>query len=280
MKKIITHINPDLDAAAAVWVIKRFLPGWEEAEVDFIEATADGEKIPGVDSDPEVLYVDVGRGKLDHHQTNYYLSATRLCWDYVLEQREGQPLKEIEQEAGKRLVEVVTQVDNAKDLNWKEVGETRYYFYLHILIDGLRGLGESDQQVLEFGFRALDAVFLTLKNKIRAEEDLKNGIKFQTKWGEGIALESANKRVLWEGEIQGFVLVVKKDPKSGAIQIYARPDSKVNLTAAYQKIKKIDSSADWFLHASGRLLLNESSVNPNMRPTKLTLEQIIEVLKS
>ena len=280
MKRIITHINPDLDAITAVWVIKRFLPGWEEAEVDFVEATAGGEKIPGVDSDPEVLYVDVGRGKLDHHQTNYYLSATRLCWDYVLEQREGQLLKEIEQEAGKRLVEVVTQVDNAKDLNWKEVGETRYYFYLHILIDGLRGLGESDHQVLEFGFRALDAVFLTLKNKIRAEEDLKNGIKFQTKWGEGIALESANKRVLWEGEIQGFVLVVKKDPKSGAIQIYARPDSKVNLSTAYQKIKKIDLSADWFLHASGRLLLNESSVNPNMRPTKLTLEQIIEVLKS
>jgi len=27
-------------------------------------------------------------------------------------------------------------------------------------------------------------------------------------------------------------------------------------------------------------LLNESSVNPNMRPTKLTLEQIIEALKS
>jgi len=280
MKRIITHINPDLDAVAAVWVIKRFLPGWEEAEVDFIEATADGEKISGVDSDPEVLYVDVGRGKLDHHQTSDYLSATKICWDYVLEQRGGQPLKEIEKKAGERLVEIVTQIDNAKDLNWKEVGETRYYFYLHILIDGLRGLGESDHQVLEFGFRALDAVFLTLKNKIRAEEDLKNGIKFQTKWGEGIVLESANKRVLWEGEIQGFVLVVKKDPKSGAVQIYARPDSKVNLAAACQGFKKIDPSADWFLHASGRLLLNESSVNPNMRPTKLTLEQIIEVLKS
>jgi len=280
MKKIITHINPDLDAVAAGWVIKRFLPGWEEAEVDFIEATADGEKIPEVDSDLEVLYVDVGRGKLDHHQTNDYLSATKLCWDYVLEQRESQPLKEIEKEAGERLIEIVTQIDNAQDLNWKEVGKDRYYFYLHILIDGLRGLEESDQQVLEFGFRALDAVFLTLKNKIRAEEDLKNGIKFQTKWGEGIALESANKRVLWEGEIQGFVIVVKKDPKNGAVQIYSRPNSKVDLTEAWEKFKKIDPLADWFLHASGKLLLNESSVNPNMRPTKLSLDQIIEVLKS
>jgi len=36
-------------------------------------------------------------------------------------------------------------------------------------------LGESDHQVLEFGFRALDSAFLTLKNKIRAEENLKSG---------------------------------------------------------------------------------------------------------
>jgi len=280
MKKIITHINPDLDAVAAVWIIKRFLPGWKEAEVEFVEATADGEKIPGVDSEPEVLYVDVGRGKLDHHQTNDYLSATRLCWDYVLEQRQFQPLKEIEEKAGAKLVEIVTEVDNARDLKWKEAGKDRYYFYLHILIDGLRGLGESDHQVLEFGFRALDSAFLTLKNKIRAEEDLKKGAEFQTPWGKAIALESANKRVLWEGEIEGFVLVVKKNPENGAIQIYARPDSKVNLTAAYQKFKKMDPSADWFLHASGKLLLNESSVNPNMRPTKLSLDQIIKVLKS
>jgi len=280
MKKIITHINPDLDAIAAVWVIKRFLPGWEEAEVDFVEATVDGAEIPGVDSDPEILYVDVGRGKLDHHQTNNYLSATKLCWDYVLEQRRHQPLKEIEEKAGEKLVEVVTEVDNAQDLNWEEVGEDRYYFYLHILIDGLRGLEETDGEVMEFGFRALEATFLTLKNKIRAEEDLKNGIKFQTRWGKGIAVESANKRVLWEGEIKGYVLVVKKDSKSGAIQIYSRPDSPVDLTSVFENFKKLDPDSDWFLHASGKLLLNESSVNPNMRPTKLTLAQIIEVLKS
>jgi len=280
MKKIITHINPDLDAVAAAWIIKRFLSGWEDAEIDFIAATADGKKISGVDSSEDVLYVDVGRGKLDHHQTSDYLSATKLCWNYVLEQREHQPLKEIEQEAGERLVEVVTQIDHAKDLNWEEAGETRYYFYLHILIDGVRGLGEGDQQVLDFGFRALEAVFLTLKNKIRAEQDLKNGIEFQTSWGRAIALESANKRVLWEGEIQGFVMVVKKNPKNGAVQIYARPDSEVDLAAAYRKFKKIDPLADWFLHASGKLLLNESSVNPNMRPTKLTLRQIVRILKS
>lgn len=279
MKKIITHINPDLDAVAAVWLIKRFLLGWEEAEIGFVEATVSGEKMPGVDENPNILYVDVGRGKLDHHQTGEYLSATKLCWDYILESRKGQPLSELEQKAVNKLVEVVTEIDNASDLKWGETGESRYYFFLHTLIDGLRGLGETDTQVMEFGFRALEAVLLNLKNKIKAEEELEKGIEFQTKWGKGIGVESGNKQVLWQGEVQGYVIVVKKDQSEGGVQIYSRADSEVDLTEAYQKLKNLDPQSDWFLHASKRLLLNQASVNPNMRPTKLSLREIIDVLK-
>lgn len=279
MPKIITHINPDLDAVASCWLIKKFLPGWEEAEIDFVEATASGEKIKGVDENPNVLYVDVGRGKLDHHQTSEYLSATRLCWDFILKNRRGYPLKDLEKKALEKLVEVVTEIDNASDLNWGEVVENRYYFYLHTLIDGLRGIGKNDYEVIEFGFQALDSVLLSLKNKIKSEEELKNGEEFETKWGKGIALESGNKQVLWQGEARGFVMVVKKNPKSGAVQIYSRPDSGVDLTEVYQKVKNLDPEADWFLHSSKRLLLNESSVNPNMHPTKLNLQEIINILK-
>jgi len=280
MKKIITHINPDLDAVASVWLIKRFLPGWEEAEVEFVEATASGKKIAGVDEDPNVLFVDVGRGRLDHHQTGEYLSATKLCFDYILAARKNQLLKPLEQEALGKIVKIITQIDTASDLKWKEISQVRYQFYLHILIEGLRGLGEADLQVIEFGFRALDAVLLNLKNKIRAEEELKNGIEFQTSWGKGIAVESGNKHVLWTGETLGYAIVVKKDPERGGVQIYSRPDSKVDLRKAYKKVRKMDPESDWFLHATHRLLLNEASVNPNMRPTKLSLAQIIEVLKS
>ncbi len=279
MKKIITHINPDLDAVTSVWLIKRFLPGWKEAEIGFVEATASGQKMPGVDENPDVLYVDVGRGKLDHHQTGEYLSAAKLCFDYILAVRKDQPFSPLEQEALRKMVAVVTQIDNASDLNWEEITQTRYQFYLHTLIDGLRGLAETDQQVIEFGFRALDAVLLNLKHKIKAEEELKEGIEFQTRWGKGIAIESGNKHVLWTGEILGFALVVKKDPKEGGVQIYARPDSKVDLTEAYNRFRKMDLHSDWFLHATKRVLLNEASVNPSMRPTKLSLKEIIEVLK-
>lgn len=278
MKKIVTHINPDLDAVTSVWLIKRFLPGWQEAEIDFMVAGTSTEKKKEFSQDPNVLYVDVGRGKLDHHQTGKFLSAAQLCFDYLKAERKGKKISPLKEEALRRIVKVVTKVDNARDMNWQEVNKDRYRFYLHTLISGIRGLAGSDQEAMSFGLKALDAVIFNLKNKIRAEEELKEGIKFKTPWGLAVALESGNKEVLWEGETQGFCLVVKKDPERGGVRIYGRYDKEVDLTKAYNEFRKQDPESDWFLHASKKLLLNQASVNPNMRPTKLKLEQIIKVL--
>ncbi|HUS60158.1 MAG TPA: hypothetical protein VMX76_02130 [Nevskiaceae bacterium] len=281
MKRIVTHINPDLDAVASVWLIKQFLPGWEEAEIDFIASSISTEKKQEIDQNPNVLYVDVGRGKLDHHQTGKLLSAAQLCFDFIKKARKGKKLSPLDEEVLKRVVKVVTEVDNARDLSWQEVKQDRYKFYLHTLISGIRGLAGSDQEAMNFGLKAFNAVALNLKNKIRAEEELiKGGIRFETPWGQAIALESGNEEVLWEGETQGFCLVVKKDPETGAVRIYGHYDKGVDLTKAYNKFKKLDPQSDWFLHASKKLLLNQASVNPDMRPTKLKLEQIVKVLTS
>ena len=126
----------------------------------------------------------------------------------------------------------------------------------------------------------LDTFLLNLKNKIRAEEELLTKAKtFKTKWGKGIGLETGNKHFLFFAESQGYQVVFIKNPKSGGVKIYARPDSKVDLTEAYQKVKKLDPQSDWFLHSSKKLLLNQASV-AQMRPTKLSLRQIMEVLKN
>lgn len=279
MKKIITHINPDTDAIVAVWLIIKFLPGWAEAEIDFVEAGADSKKIPGVDENADILYIDVGRGKFDHHQSAKINSATKLIWEHIQKQTNGGGFKETEKLAIQELVEVENEIDNARDLKWGEINQPRYFFYFHLIIDGLRGCGESDQQVVEYGFRSLDSILLNLKAKIKAVAELKKGIVFPTPWGKGIGVETGNKQVLFRGEVMGYAVVVKKDPKSGGVQIYSRWDTGVDLTLAFEKFRELDSQSDWFLHASKKLLLNQASVNPNMRPTKLSLEQIISVLK-
>lgn len=272
--KLVTHLNPDLDAVASIWLIKRFLPGWDEAEVAFLPEKEQKD----IDMDPEVLHVDVGRGKLDHHQTREYLSATKLVWNYIRAKRQG--VRDLDEKAIERMVEIVTEVDNARDMLWGEYNTNRYKFYLHSLIDGIRGLAGSDEEAANFGMKGLDAVFLNLKSKIRAEEEIKSdGQKFQNRWGKGLAIETGNEAVLLEGEGQGFVLIIRKDPKSGAVRIFARSDSAVDLTEAYNSVRELDPESDWYLHQSKKMLLNQSSVNPGMRPTKLTLDEVIKLFE-
>jgi hypothetical protein len=274
MKRIITHTNPDLDAIASVWLLKKFLPDWQQAEIGFMYA--DKNVIP--DKDPEVLYTDVGGGSLDHHKTGKFLSATSLCWDLIKKERAKMPLSKIELAAIDRLVDYITQEDNAHDMYWPEAKENRYVFYPHWIVDGFRGLEKPDEEIISLGFELLEAMLLNLKIKIRAEKDLADGIFFESKWGKAVACLTGNRHLLWHGEIAGYVLVVIKDPEQGGVKIYARPDSKVNLTQAYKKIMKMDPESDWYLHATKRLLLNQSGVNPNLKPTKLSIEEIIKVL--
>jgi len=80
-------------------------------------------------------------------------------------------------------------------------------------------------------------------------------------------------------EVEGYVTVIIKDPKTGAVRIYARPDSQVDLSSLADQIKEVDETGDWFLHASKKLLLNQSSTNPGMKPTSLSLEKMISFLK-
>lgn len=278
MKKIVTHINPDLDAVTSVWLLKRFLPGWEEAEVGFCPASETLDDQP-VDTNPDILHVDTGLGELDHHQFNKYLSAAKLCFDYIKQKRKGEKLSPLDEAALERIVQVATEVDNARDLNWPEVAEDRYDFYFHTIIAGIRGLAGSDEEVITYGLKGLDAIFHQVKKRLDAEEELKKGVEFKTPWGKALGVESGNDNVLWEGEKKGYCLVVRKDPESGGVRIYSRYDTDVDLTEAYNKFRELDPNSDWYLHQSKKLLLNQASVNPNMRPTKLSLEEIIKVLK-
>ncbi len=38
MKIIVTHMSPDWDAITSVWLLKKYLSGWQEADVRFVPA--------------------------------------------------------------------------------------------------------------------------------------------------------------------------------------------------------------------------------------------------
>lgn len=276
-------MNPDLDAMTAVWLLKRFGgPEWEEAKVKFIPAgqTYKDEK---VGNNPDIRHVDVGLGKFDHHQYNdETICATTLVLDYLIKKSK----QFASNEALKRMVAVVLAFDWAKHYRWPDIkyDRTAFLFFEHGLIEGWQRLyrNQSDKH-LELALPVLDGIYENLKSKVEAEAVIKNeALKFKTCWGKGIGAETDIFGFLAVAQSQGYPIVVTKNPKSGHVRIHAYAFGKIetDLTPVWEILKDKDKDATWFLHAGKKLLLNGSRANPNMIPTKLSLKEVIEVLKN
>lgn len=293
MKIVVTHDSPDMDAITSIWLIRKFLPGWNEASVKYVPA---GERIsksskPGSTvekiGEDEVIHVDTGMGPLDHHDTDdENICAASLTWDYIKLKIKDQRSKisereEIRNQAMDRIVRVVVDIDHFKEVFWENPTADHLEFSLVSILDGLK-LQKPDQNdyYTEFISQALDALLHEFENRIWAEEEIeKRGIEFETRFGKAIGFETINDSVIKLAQKMGYVLVVRKDPRKGYVRIKARPESKVDLTLAFEKLSKMDPDATWFLHVSKKMLLNGSVKNPKMRPTKLKLGDIIKVLE-
>ncbi len=273
MKTIVTHIGPDLDAITSVWLVKTFFSYWEEAALAFVPAGTTLEKKPA-DSDGEVWHVDTGFGKFDHHQTNADTCAALLVYEELKKTRG-------EDEALRRMVEVVNDIDHFREVFYPNPTADFWEFSLATQIDGWRLLfADNPIKIVELGMQALDAIYKSFQNKVWAQKELKEkGIEFETKWGKGVGIETVNDEVVHLGQKMGYVIVVRKDPKKGYLRIKSLPKDEIDLEPIYNTLKQQEPEATWFLHASHHMILNGSSKNPDMKPSKKPLKEIIEVIK-
>lgn len=320
MKIIITHASPDWDAIAAVWLLKKFLPGWENASIQFVPAgerhgtkqnrtqnqaeisskAAYGKVIEEFGED-EVIHVDTGLGPLDHHQTDdYNVSSASLVWEMIksenLDLQTDSEKIERKKEAIQRIIKIITDTDHFKEVFWKDADSDYHEFSLLGLLEGLKlQKPGQDSLYIDFGINCLDATLHNFENRIWAEKEIQEkGKIFNTKWGKALAIETVNDSVLKLSQKQGYVLVVRKDPRKGYVRIKARPSlevekvgeververGEVDLTNLYEKLSKIDPEATWFLHVSKKMLLNGTPKNPKMKATKLSLSDIIRVIET
>ncbi|RJQ36277.1 hypothetical protein C4559_05245 [Candidatus Microgenomates bacterium] len=325
MKTIVTHASPDLDAITSVWLIKRFLPGWEDAQVEFVSAgeriqrlapsklapSSKEEKLNAIEeiNGNEVIHVDTGNGPLDHHSvSNDKVSASSLAFEFIKQSLEkaGQPLNQDKIDALERMVGVVTEIDHFKEVFWADPLAYYHDFSLIGILEGLKfEKPNNDLFYVDFISGCLDAIIRQFENRIWAEKEIKEkGREFQTKWGRGIGLETINDSVLKLAQKMDYSIVVRKDPRKGYVRIKAKPqrlassklassseEEKLNarrytlnvdvdLTLVYEKLSKMDPEATWFLHVSKKMLLNGTVKNPKMKPTSLSLDEIIKVLES
>lgn len=300
MKIIVTHTSPDWDAIGSVWILKKYLPGWQDAKVEFVPAgqrykSSEFKGSEGSDDpvekigDDEVIHVDTGLGPLDHHQTlEDTVCATTRCWDYVRSQlqKSGMHLTDFHIASVTRVVKIILADDHFKEVFYADPMADYHEFSLIGVLDGMKLLkpGEDDYYV-EFGRECLDSVVHAFESRIWAEQEIaEKGIAFELKKGKAMGFETLNDGVLKLAQKSGYLLVIRKDPRKGYVRIKVRPSSgpedDIDLTLAHEKLKKIDPDATWFLHVSKKMLLNGTPKNPKMIATQLTLEQVIDVIKS
>ncbi len=275
MKTVVTHQSPDIDAITAVWLVRRFLTGWKDAHCVFVPA---GETLDQADPDihPDIMHVDTGFGKYDHHQTNDETCASEKVFKLIQKKKS---LKAIDAIALERIVAVVNRYDHFKEVFLEPANDDIYDFSLACLINGIKLKLQDDMQVVHYVETMLDGLFINFKNKINAESTIMTGFEFKSAWGKSIAFESENDETMKLALKEGFDLVVRRSTSYKYVRIKTHPRVKKSLKTLYEKILIVDKDARWFYHSSGRMLLNGSSKAKDSQPSSLSLPSVIALIK-
>lgn len=277
MKIIVTHISVDLDAATSAWLIRRYLPQWNEAELKFVSAGTTLENM-SPDSNPDIIHVDTGLGQFDHHHIeDRNLCAAKLVLNFLYQNHH---ILDTDYEALERLMKFVILDDNFADVYLPNPDDDVYDFGLHRIIDGLKRSLKDDVERCDVIFKMLDACLMVLKMKIRAEKEITQGYTFTSSFGKSLALDSENESVIKLALKKGYEFVLLFYSNDNTYRIKTLPSKKYDLTPLYEAIKKVDGKATWFLHISKNMLLNGSSKRPDSVPSSLPLKSVIEIIKN
>ena len=229
----------------------------------------------------EVTHVDTGLGEFDHHQPDrgmLRICATSLVYDYVckLHPELKHDLALIE------IVKFVTDDDHFGQVHWPEPDSLRYSFMLPSLLHGFESVDpHNDESQLHFGFTCFDCAYASLKENIQAQQIMtQEGQEFQIGALKCLAVETKNDSVIKYAQKAGYSLVIRRDPQSGEVRIKARPDAPIDLTPLAAAIQKVDNIGTWYNHPSGKMLLNGSRKQRHQRPTKLSLNEVVEAAKT
>ena len=244
-----------------MWILRRW-GGLADALLRFVPAgtTLNGAK---VDSDPQIIHVDTGHGRFDHHHiADVTLSAAELV------RRAVAP----DDEVLRRMTHTVTLLDHAR----AEGGTAPT---ICDLIAGLNLLyPDTPETVALTTFVHLDAWYAYESRQVNLEAAFARRVEFDTPWGPGVAMESDDGGSARLAYGTGAVLYVYRDGK-GNMGIIARSRAPVDLTPVLRDLRRIDPQADWYLHPSKRMLVCGTPKAPPQVPSRLSLTELVGVLR-
>lgn len=279
---IVTHQNPDVDAIGSIWLLKNFDKEiYRNAKVAFVPS---GEKITQSQiesfqiNQSDVTHVDTGGGKFDHHdESGSNSSACQKIHQYLIGK-----FPDLKNDiALQKVVNFANDTDHFMSYFWPEPTNDRYAFNIEMMLNGFKLGGHGDDNdLVSFGLDCFDGAYSMLNILVEAEEEInQKGIRFDSIWGQGLGLESSNDATIKLAQKMGNNIVVKKDPELKNVRIKAAPLPEIDLTPLYSKIIDIDKEGTWYFHPGKHMLLNGSRKHLGQKPTKLSLEKVIQIIK-
>jgi len=283
MSIISTHLRPDLDAIASVWLLKRFVPAFHNATVEFANtATADANTLARAAAvvDTGGIY-DAARWRFDHHQLpgaqSTMTCAARLVWDEL--RRHGADVADLAP-----LIALVHDGDSHHPH-----AATSDTVGLHALLRAYEQRDPSDHGVLAFGKVLLDLLAEQLKRTATAVRTLGRAIRYTAADKAFLAVEGG--RELTEAALAngaGVVLFFEQMPQqhSIAVGLLRRAGSAVDVGAlvgaALQRAETSATVAEelrrWYRHPAGFFSGRGTAKAPDGRALAAPLGEIAAAL--
>ncbi|MBN1585654.1 hypothetical protein JW899_04815 [Candidatus Uhrbacteria bacterium] len=268
MPTIVTHISPHIDDICAVWLLKRYLPAWRKATVEFV--SYDRFEEPVVDT-PERFHVGVGRGRFDEHKGDVGECATSLVYAYI---NDSVVLNVNERKALDKLVEWVRMEDTGRFL----ADQYRPFSVPSILEGQFLAKGRDSEAVYGLGTAILDTLLIVMRNQVDLEADWERRVEFDSAVGRAVAMTSDVRRVENYAYRMGFPVFVRQTRDGRYTEIRAAADSDIDLSGLRRVIASADPAAGWFFHHSGKMMICGGETVSEPRPTSLNLDRIVELM--
>ena len=268
MKTLVTHINPHLDDISAIWLFKQFHPDFNDAKIEFINASRD-EALNN--EDLERVYFGTGGGKYDEHKGDLEDCAASLVWKDI--KASGLTSNDdIENKALDDLIEWNRLIDLGKgtDADFGPYG-------VQAFIRSKESTQEDSLKSYELGAEILNRILELLKKVKQSEKDWNSKIEFNSKFGKSAAVVSETVDRAFVRKL-GFDLVLMYDPKFKSAQFFT-PSFDIDLEPIYKKLIEKEPSVGWFLHQSHHMVICGSSSAPE-HSTGLSFEELVEIAKS
>lgn len=268
MKTLITHIRPHLDDLCAIWLMRRYAPEAKDAAIDFIATNARGGTVA---DDPDHLYIGVGRGRFDEHKGDVGQCAATLVLAHLKERKLlGDDLPAVE-----KLAAWVLEEDTGK-LNTMPNRE----FSIPVILQSTFDLNDRDShKVAALGFSILDGLLGAMRNQVLLDRDWERRVSFLSRFGPAVALESNARDIDSYAYVRGFDIVVFVNTARNYHNVKVKAGAPVDLTPAYEAFHGREPDAAWYLHHSKKMLICGGDLAPGATTSKLTLAEMVELLK-